>query len=478
MNNKDLLSAVDLYLKHGSLKAASEASGIPSSTIGDRIKSAKSKNIIPSRKLKNLNKMSGKSSITEDETLVRKAVELFRQVETKAEVARLMEISTDSVYKLFEKARQLGIYDPRVEEIKNLNEQIEDLSKENNELKDEIERASNNPNFLLDRDRDLLKAKEALKLVESKLKASEKEVSNLHSHNDVLTKLNNRKRKKTKIVGKSGKAEAVACMIASDWHIEEPVDPESLNGYNEYNLEIAAQRSRNFFKNGLYLIKKEMMNAKIDTVLLGLLGDFISNYIHEELEEEALLSPPMAIEMAEDLICDGIDFLLSDGCFNKLVIPCTIGNHGRTTRKMRYSTGWQNSYEMLMYRHIQKLYDNDPRVEIKTTKGYHNIIEVYDHILRFHHGDAIKYSQGIGGITVPVNRAIGRWNDKEHATLDIFGHFHQLHFQSNFVSNGSLIGYNQFAQRLGCSPEPPRQAFFLIDKDHGRTVCAPIFVED
>src|SRR6056297_2932749 len=111
MNNKDLLSAVDLYLKHGSLKAASEASGIPSSTIGDRIKSAKSKNIIPSRKLKNLNKMSGKSSITEDETLVRKAVELFRQVETKAEVARLMEISTDSVYKLFEKARQLGIYD-------------------------------------------------------------------------------------------------------------------------------------------------------------------------------------------------------------------------------------------------------------------------------------------------------------------------------------------------------------------------------
>lgn len=475
MDKKEYTKLADKIIELGSIKSASEHLNIPESTIRGRIKTAKQNGLLNKETIEKLNNLKDKTDVN----LINKALKLYEQVESKSELASILKISTDSVYKLFEKARRLGLYDPNLEQIKKLKSKIDELNKSNNQLNKELELISKNPNYLLNKDRDLSKTKEELKIIESKLSESEKEVQRLRLHNEVLTKLNNRKRVISKISPKSNsnKAQAVACMIASDWHIEEPVDPDSLNGYNEYNLDIARKRAENFFKNGLYLVKKEMMNANINTVMLGLLGDFISNYIHEELEEEAQLSPPMAIEMAEDLICNGIDFLLEDGCFEKLIIPCAIGNHGRTTKKTRFSTGWQNSYEMLMYRHLQKLYSNNSRVEIKTTKGYHNIIKIFDHTIRIHHGDAINYSQGIGGITIPVNRAISRWNDKEHATLDIFGHFHQLHFQSKFVSNGSLIGYNSYAERFGCAPESPRQAFFLLDKEHGRTVCAPIFVE-
>src|SRR5258708_7616044 len=31
---------------------------------------------------------------------------------------------------------------------------------------------------------------------------------------------------------------AVACMVASDWHVEEPVEKDKVHGLNEFNLEI------------------------------------------------------------------------------------------------------------------------------------------------------------------------------------------------------------------------------------------------
>lgn len=349
------------------------------------------------------------------------------------------------------------------------------IDQQANEIKD----LNSDPNAVLGRDREVIKLKDEVKSLKGQLKVSEKDVKQLIDHNEILSKIDGRKLKtNNKIVARTKKSEATAFMIASDWHVEEPVCIEAMAGFNEFNLEIAEQRARNFFKNGLYLVKKEMQNAKIENVVLGLLGDFISNYIHPELEEEALLSPILALEFVEDLLIEGIRFLLKDGSFKKLIIPCCFGNHGRTTDKMRFSTGWSNSYETLMYRHIQKVFADDPRVEVKLTQGYHNILDVYGYLIRFHHGDAMRGGNGIGGITIPVNRSILKWNIKEMATLDVFGHFHQLQFQSRFVCNGSLIGYNQYAQRFGCEPEAPRQAFFLIDKDHGRTVCAPIFVND
>jgi len=473
------------YIKTGCLTETSRRLKIPRTTVQSRIISIVHKeNLVPSDMKDEVLIAYESPKRTEiDNKEAKRTADLYSELLSIRKTADELGITESKVRRHIDHAKRIGSFDPSIKKVNKLTTKINKLESEIQE-KDEtlqekdklIKKQLEDPEFLLNRDRQTQKLQNEIKSLKSQLLVSEKEVARLQDYNDIMTKLDNRKRNLSKIHPKKGKSESTAVMVASDWHIEEPVDPEGLDGYNEYSLDIARKRAHNFFKNGLYLIKKEKQTAKIDNVVLALIGDFISNYIHPELEEEAQLSPTMAIEMAEDLICDGIEFLLNDGCFENLIIPCCIGNHGRTTVKTRFSTGWQNSYEMLMYRHLQKLYDNNDRVTIKTNKGYHNNLEIYDYLIRFHHGDAIKYQGGIGGITIPVNRQIGRWNVKEQATLDVFGHFHQLHFQSRFVSNGSLIGYNQFAQRMGCEPEPPRQAFFLVDKDHGRTVCAPIFV--
>jgi hypothetical protein len=86
-----------------------------------------------------------------------------------------------------------------------------------------------------------------------------------------------------------GKTHYTAILHASDWHIEERVDPKRLHGLNQYNPQIAEVRARNFFINSMKLIKRFTPDEGIDNIVLALNGDYISGYIHEELQEENYL---------------------------------------------------------------------------------------------------------------------------------------------------------------------------------------------
>lgn len=272
----------------------------------------------------------------------------------------------------------------------------------------------------------------------------------------------------------SNDSEAVAVILASDFHLEEIVKPETVNGLNKFNLQIAEERSRQFFQNAQKLLVKEQQNAKIDTLILALLGDFISSNIHEELLENCSLRPIEAIIFAENLLIGGIQFLLDNTNVN-IIIPCHVGNHTRITKKIHISTEKGNSLETFMYHHIRNFFKDNPRVTFMISDGYLSYLSVFNNFtIRFHHGHAVKYGGGVGGLTIPVNKAIAQWQKLKHADLDCFGHFHQFFDGGNFICNGSLIGYNSFAVMIKGGFERPKQAFFLIDKNRGKTVVCPI----
>ena len=58
----------------------------------------------------------------------------------------------------------------------------------------------------------------------------------------------------------------------------------------------------------------------------------------------------------------------------------------------------------------------------------------------------------------------------------MFGHFHQRKDGSNFISNGSNIGYNPFALSIKADYEAPSQQLFMINKKYGRTCTWPVLV--
>ena len=273
-----------------------------------------------------------------------------------------------------------------------------------------------------------------------------------------------------------GTSEATPVIVASDWHTEEIVGAE-VGGLNTFSLEIARERAVRFWQSSLRLIRLLNQDVTITDVVIALLGDFITNQIHEAQNAETNeLQPVHAILYAQDLIMGGINFLLENSDY-RFTIVCHSGNHARTSKKTRFSAENGHSLEYLMYRHLAAYYKDEPRIAFVVSPSYHTYLPIYDQTIRFHHGHAIRYQGGVGGLYIPVNKAIAQWNKGRHADLDVFGHFHQLRDGGNFICNGSLIGHNGFAISIKADYEEPRQALFLMDKRRGRTCTWPILVQ-
>lgn len=325
-----------------------------------------------------------------------------------------------------------------------------------------------------------LKMKEKLTKSERKIKLLTDELSSAHSELDVALEFKQTKPTSHKIKAEKSNSdsEATACIILGDWHVEERVDADTVNGLNSYTPDDARLRADNAFRRGVRLFKIFKKDITINNLLIAFLGDMITGYIHEELMESNFMSPIEASMFCEELIISGLDYVLNETDCN-LTIPCKPGNHGRTTLKRRVSTYSKNSYEIYMYNNIARHYQNNDRVNFIIENGYLTYVDVYDYTIRFHHGDNLRYWGGIGGITTPATKAISSWDKERPAYLDVFGHFHTQMLDTGthkFVSNGSLIGYNPFAVSIKASYEVPKQSFFLIDKHRGKTVSAPIFV--
>ena len=274
------------------------------------------------------------------------------------------------------------------------------------------------------------------------------------------------------------KREATAVVLASDWHVGEKVDPRFVSGLNEYNPDIARLRSRRFFEATEWLIAKERKYATLNNLVLWLGGDFLSGYIHGELVESNFMSPIEETHFAKALLTEGIDQLLLIPDLS-LSVVCSIGNHDRTTDKTRIATASRNSYTWGMYCDLAAWYRQDERVKFQVADGHHTTLDVYDMRIHFHHGDSVRSAGGIGGITVPLNRAVAQWSLKYGSHLSCVGHFHQYGSGERLVTNGSLIGYSTYADWLpGAAPEPAQQAFFLVDAKRGKTANYKLWVAE
>lgn len=307
--------------------------------------------------------------------------------------------------------------------------------------------------------------------MEKKVEERQRFAEECAKQRDIALAIDRRPKVRPILAKEDAASEAVAVVLASDWHYEETVDPTSVSGLNEFNLEIADKRIEKFAQSVVRLTDIQRGGTDINTLVLAMLGDFITGYIHEELVESNSLSPTQAIERISGKIASVISHFKKN--FKRVIIPCSYGNHGRTTKKPRASTGAANSYEWLMYRLLSKYVDG---VEWHVADGYHNYLNIYDWTTRFHHGDGLTYNGGIGGLTIPVEKAIAAWNKGIVAHLDCFGHWHTSQQNPKWLCNGSLIGYSAYALQIKAPFEPPSQTFFLMDPKRGRTVTAPIFL--
>jgi len=274
------------------------------------------------------------------------------------------------------------------------------------------------------------------------------------------------------------KSLATAIVQWSDWHVDEVVDFATVNGLNEYNKAIAKQRATKCFENTIKLVNTQRSAVIIDNLVIHLGGDAIGGYIHPELQQTNSMSPIEGIFYAKDLCVSGIDYVLQHGEFKLITIVCSRGNHPRLTPKMQFANDYSMNMEAFLYYSLADHYKDEKRVLFKIDKSELSYLTIYDKVFRFYHGHQIKFMGGIGGFTVPLYKAIHRWNSNIQAYYNFMC---DKHTYSNPTPdcqvNGSLKGYDAYAVSHGFSYQPPLQSFTLMDSKKGITIKAPIFCE-
>lgn len=259
--------------------------------------------------------------------------------------------------------------------------------------------------------------------------------------------------------------DAAVLLVLTDWHYEERVDPSTINDLNKYDPEIARVRLKNVVDRFLNLLESTRVISDVKQLVIPVLGDLITGHLHDDQKESNYMFPTEALLEVRDCLHSTIDTLVKETGIQEVDVYTSFGNHGRLTHKPRAATSHQTSFEWLLYKWMAKDYSKTS-VRWHVKNSYFNMANICGKRVRFHHGDSIKYRDGVGGITIPVLKAIRNWDDGLHADLDVFGHWHQFLRHPKFVSCNCLIGYSAYAQKIVKAPfSVPSQTYIVIDRD-------------
>lgn len=332
-------------------------------------------------------------------------------------------------------------------------------------------------------DRKHARTTAAARELEQKYKAAVTEIERLEERLRLALELRENVRPiKVKAAPKvKGQSDGCAIALASDWHVGQRIDAATVNYINEFNPEVAELRAARFFNNTLKLVRKERKDIPIPTLLLWIGGDILSGWIHPELQQTNYLTPQEECVFAQNLFLGGIQRLLEDGEFTRILVVCSVGNHGRSTQKNQHANGVATSNEWMVYKNLEAVFSREKTIEFTVATSYATYAEVFGRVLRFSHGENIRFQGGVGGISIPLNKWVARMNQQRAADLDSIGHFHQrIPYApgSRWQVNGCLCGFDTYALAIGASPEPPMQNFQLLDSRRGFTVAAPILLAE
>lgn len=273
--------------------------------------------------------------------------------------------------------------------------------------------------------------------------------------------------------------DATMVLMLSDVHCEERVTPETVNGENDYSLDVCERRMAELLERFFLMLDHERHLTKIRRVLVWLGGDFITGHIHPDCAEVAQLSPQNATLWIQQRLRGMVDAIAER--VESVIVATNAGNHGRSNRdpKQRIATELDHSWEQYMYQVLHREEAN-ANVTWQIGTGHLNYVDLDGFTVRTCHGHNIRYAGGVYGLALPASKAIAAWDAHRRADLTIFGHYHTWGWLrgGRYVSNGSVIGHSPYAVAIKASPERPCQGCVVID--HGRnevTRAYPLFCD-
>jgi len=276
---------------------------------------------------------------------------------------------------------------------------------------------------------------------------------------------------------KPGRKPAIVCTVLSDTHYDEVVDPYQVNMVNEYNREIAVERTKVYFENVIKLSRDYVSGVNIEGLVVALAGDIVSGSIHDELKETNETSVIETSIFWSDQLAAGFELLLTH--FNKIYVPCVVGNHGRATMKFKAKGFVKDNFDYLIYKILERHFKDDSRITFDISESVDMTFMVYNCKYLLTHGNQFRGGNGWMGALGPLLRGVQKKTTREaafgnHFDVMIVGHWHQLVYLDNLIVNGTLKGTDEYSYSGNFKPEPPRQAWWLVTPDNYKVMQCPV----
>lgn len=258
-----------------------------------------------------------------------------------------------------------------------------------------------------------------------------------------------------------GRHRLLPMLFTSDFQAGEVIRPDDLEGMNEFNSDILAQRYQLMIDKTIMLATKYVGAADFPGIYYLRGGDVISGEIHADLAETNDLAAIPAIRKVYQLERAGIRRLKAR--FGRVRVISVDGNHDRITDKPR-SKGNRFSIGRFLSWWLESAFEDDPNVEFVTPSSPDVLFEAEGWPVLMSHGDRMG-SKGGGGFIGPEatiirghHKLFADWSAAGHPPrLILTGHFHTSLRTVRGFANGSIAGYSEFARDLRAIADAARQ---------------------
>ena len=278
-------------------------------------------------------------------------------------------------------------------------------------------------------------------------------------------------------LNKSGKTTGIPTLLLSDWHFDEVVSARQIQGINEFDREIAERRIIHTFATTIDLLWNHQAHPNYEGIVCALGGDMLSGLIHEDLAETNSGRILNAVFALAPLIIDGITALHNK--FGRVYVPCVVGNHGLIYQHKRVKNIAEDSYEHILYQFLLEHFKDVKDIRFEISESSDVQWHLYHRRYLLTHGDQFHGGKGVGGIYMPIQRGYGFKQSRQNNIgkpfdIMLLGHFHQYIHGAQWICNGSLKGYDEFAYIHQFPAEEPVQACWVTHPELDVTWRLPI----
>ena len=295
---------------------------------------------------------------------------------------------------------------------------------------------------------------------------------------------------KYKIRKPKGKVRAASAqsMIAplADTHIGDNVEADEMVGLNSYNIDIFNKRLYGWATQVLTLAELRRNSVEIDELVIPMLGDMISGDIHMELALTNNDHNMGQMIRGANLIAQALMFLAPH--FDKVRVPCVVGNHGRMTRKPPMKNKYMD-WDYMLYQWVSVFCKNQKNIEFHIPKSFMTSVEVNNRNILVSHGDFVNgagsgtaISKGILNMRnilqfrKGLQDEIGKLRNEEIGLPEYFdsvliGHFHRI--DEIDIGTGAIHicgcmkGGDEFAMQRVQAINKPRQLALYYHPKYG-----------